>query len=98
MIIITEPDTTKKRIIDFDSAVKSITYKRDFTPIEIDPDFNQDVNDSILVSVKTDIIIKSKNQKKLTKALLKPSSKRVFEKLANNHRFNISIEDASVNV
>lgn len=98
MTIILQPDTTKKRILDFEASVNKLTYTKNYKPSEVDPNIDDDVKDSIELSIKTEVIVKMKNKRARTMSMFKPSSKKMLRSIANSEILGISLENSSIDM
>lgn len=98
MTIILQPDTTKKKILDFEASVNRLTYTKNYKPSEIDPNVDDDVKDSIELSIKTEVIVKRKNKRARTMSMFNSSSKKMLRSIANSEILGISLENSSVDM
>lgn len=89
---------TKKKINEFTWTIKNIVYKTEMLPNDIAPDLDDEVKNSLVVSVKTEIKLKSTSKKDELKLLLPKASKRMFREIVDNKKFGVELNKSEVKI
>lgn len=96
--ILMEASVTKKKIESFEWAVKSIVFKKDVIPTEIAPDIDDSVKQSVSISIKTEIKIKSSSKLENIKAMFPWASKKAFKKIAEKEYLWVKLENMETEI